>query len=466
MPPSFEVSEQAPSSSPAGAAAQGAGCAEPEDAFTNAVRRAAQDRDREQVPDQGAIIGYALATWPSRERQGGRLSGPRRLQASSLAFPKAGKTAEAGIDEFTVVGYFKSGMSEYDSTHVYVPLEQAAEDAAALATRRHGAPSTRSRSRSGRAWTSTSWPIGCRWPWNGCSRCISRSGPGSRSKGRCWRRWPIEQSILNILLFIIIAVAGFGILAIFSMIVVEKTRDIGIMKALGASNGGHPGDLPGLRAAAGRRGQRRRAWPAACCSSGTSTRSRRLLSRVPRPQGFRRHHLLLQQDPDPGRAVHGGLDRRPGAADRRAGQHLAGAAGGAGCTRSRRCGSNESASVSRTIVRHQPSDHPGRGEDDDGRAHIAAVGLVEELLEGADRGAGAPRGRPGGRARRVRGDRGGQRVGQEHAAAHPGPARRARRRRGLARRPADRQPARPPARRAAQPAPSGSSSSSTTCCPS
>ena len=48
----------------------------------------------------------------------------------------------------------------------------------------------------------------------------------------------IEQSILNILLFMIIAVAGFGILAIFSMIVVEKTRDIGVMKALGASTSG------------------------------------------------------------------------------------------------------------------------------------------------------------------------------------------------------------------------------------
>jgi lipoprotein-releasing system permease protein len=48
----------------------------------------------------------------------------------------------------------------------------------------------------------------------------------------------IEQSILNLLLFLIIAVAGFGILAIFFMIVVEKMRDIGIMKALGASNAG------------------------------------------------------------------------------------------------------------------------------------------------------------------------------------------------------------------------------------
>jgi lipoprotein-releasing system permease protein len=48
----------------------------------------------------------------------------------------------------------------------------------------------------------------------------------------------LEKSILNILLFLIIAVAGFGILAIFYMIVVEKTRDIGVLKALGASRSG------------------------------------------------------------------------------------------------------------------------------------------------------------------------------------------------------------------------------------
>jgi lipoprotein-releasing system permease protein len=48
----------------------------------------------------------------------------------------------------------------------------------------------------------------------------------------------METAVLNILLFLIIAVAGFGILAIFFMIVVEKTRDIGIMKALGASRRG------------------------------------------------------------------------------------------------------------------------------------------------------------------------------------------------------------------------------------
>ena len=47
-----------------------------------------------------------------------------------------------------------------------------------------------------------------------------------------------ETLVLNILLFFIVAVAGFGILAIFYMIVVEKTRDIGILKSLGASGRG------------------------------------------------------------------------------------------------------------------------------------------------------------------------------------------------------------------------------------
>ncbi len=48
----------------------------------------------------------------------------------------------------------------------------------------------------------------------------------------------IELGVLNVLLFLIIAVAGFGILAIFFMIVVEKTRDIGILKSLGAGGSG------------------------------------------------------------------------------------------------------------------------------------------------------------------------------------------------------------------------------------
>jgi len=61
----------------------------------------------------------------------------------------------------------------------------------------------------------------------------------------------MEMSVLNILLFLIIAVAGFGILAIFFMIVVEKTRDIGILKSLGAGAPGIAGIFLGYGLALG-----------------------------------------------------------------------------------------------------------------------------------------------------------------------------------------------------------------------
>jgi lipoprotein-releasing system permease protein len=61
----------------------------------------------------------------------------------------------------------------------------------------------------------------------------------------------MEMAVLNILLFLIVAVAGFGILAIFFMIVVEKTRDIGILKAIGAGSSGIAGIFLGYGLALG-----------------------------------------------------------------------------------------------------------------------------------------------------------------------------------------------------------------------
>src|SRR5207244_4660757 len=78
------------------------------------------------------------------------------------------------------------------------------------------------------------------------SRRLKTMFPPPRFQIRTWeqKQGPllsavaVEQGILNVLLFMIIAVAGFGILAIFYMIVVEKIRDIGILKSLGASDRG------------------------------------------------------------------------------------------------------------------------------------------------------------------------------------------------------------------------------------
>jgi lipoprotein-releasing system permease protein len=46
----------------------------------------------------------------------------------------------------------------------------------------------------------------------------------------------VEEGVLHVLVFFIVGVAGWTILAIFNMLVNEKRRDIGILKSLGASN--------------------------------------------------------------------------------------------------------------------------------------------------------------------------------------------------------------------------------------
>ena len=75
-------------------------------------------------------------------------------------------------------------------------------------------------------------------PRGASTRDCTASTPGATNKAPLLDAVHLETLMLNVLLFLIIAVAGFGILAIFYMIVVEKTRDIGILKSLGASGTG------------------------------------------------------------------------------------------------------------------------------------------------------------------------------------------------------------------------------------
>ena len=121
-------------------------------------------------------------------------------------------------------------MSEYDSNYIYVPLDWLQQ----LRTMQNRATSLQiklkdySDAKEIVKYLRTIFPRELNYvvqTWE------DKQGPLLAAIG-------VEKSILNVLLFVIIGVAGFGILAIFAMIVVEKTRDIGILKALGASNGG------------------------------------------------------------------------------------------------------------------------------------------------------------------------------------------------------------------------------------
>jgi lipoprotein-releasing system permease protein len=141
--------------------------------------------------------------------------------------------------EATVVDVFKCGMSEYDSNLVFCNLEELQKVRSMVNPENPNDP-------DGRGITSIQIKLK---DFQDAPDVIERLQavfpPGlwtiktwEQKQGPLLAAVEIETGILNVLLFLIIAVAGFGILAIFFMIVVEKTRDIGILKALGASSGG------------------------------------------------------------------------------------------------------------------------------------------------------------------------------------------------------------------------------------
>jgi lipoprotein-releasing system permease protein len=133
-------------------------------------------------------------------------------------------------DRLVVVDYFKSEMSDYDANYVFVPLDYLQHlrtmenrvTSIQIKLKDYDADAEQVQKTLAEMFATEPVQVST---WEG-------------KQGALLAAINIEKGILNVLLFLIIAVAGFGILAIFSMIVTEKTRDIGILKALGASSGG------------------------------------------------------------------------------------------------------------------------------------------------------------------------------------------------------------------------------------
>lgn len=130
---------------------------------------------------------------------------------------------------FVVSGFFKSGMSEYDANYVFVPLDYLQQ----LRTMENRATALQIKLKDYREAQVVVKALKELFPEG-----TYQVATWEEKQGPLLAAISIEKGLLNVLLFLIVAVAGFGILAIFSMIVVEKTRDIGVLKALGASNGG------------------------------------------------------------------------------------------------------------------------------------------------------------------------------------------------------------------------------------
>ena len=125
--------------------------------------------------------------------------------------------------EFEVTGIFETGMYEYDNAYIYVDLEQAQRfaglDSAVTGievrtTDRWAAPATAAAidSALGPAYFTRDW---------------------QEQNSSLFRALKLEKLGMAVILGLIVMVAAFNIVSTLTMVVRDKTREIGILKAMG-----------------------------------------------------------------------------------------------------------------------------------------------------------------------------------------------------------------------------------------
>jgi lipoprotein-releasing system permease protein len=186
----------------------------------------------------GAIPGFTIAHYRYRDEYGqvvekAALKPGDRLDITTVSAFETdhGLQVKPVSGSFLVTDYVKTEMSEYDQGLVYVPLDHLQRIRGMEGRCTHFQIKLKNYDRDKEFVTQELQNIF--HPNTG-----SRVATWEQLQGNLLAAIEVERSILNLLLFMIIGVAGFSILAIFTMIVSEKYRDIGILKSLGASNHG------------------------------------------------------------------------------------------------------------------------------------------------------------------------------------------------------------------------------------
>lgn len=148
----------------------------------------------------------------------------------SIVSPYGGKGGQARTKSFEVVGVFHSGMFEFDSRMVFIDLEEAQaffrlyDNVTGL-----------------EVWTKD--PFKSRETVFAAARALDPEDPLAYDV----KDWSItnrgifgavrsQKVLISIVLFFIVIVASFMILATLILLILEKGREVAILKALGATN--------------------------------------------------------------------------------------------------------------------------------------------------------------------------------------------------------------------------------------
>jgi len=167
------------------------------------------------------VIGRELAT------QYGIFLGDKITVMSPRILEKKGAEVDLGMD-LTVTGIFESGMYEYDVGLIFTSLETAQE----LYGLGHAVQGIE---------IATDDPITSA---RDVADALNRKLPASL-RAQTWAQMnqrllgaiQVEKSVMFFILTFIVVVAAFGIMSTLITVTVQKTREIGVMKALGAASG-------------------------------------------------------------------------------------------------------------------------------------------------------------------------------------------------------------------------------------
>jgi len=207
----------------------------PHNPFTAAEEQPAEGRDFDPASQQQTGIVLAVSECSTRVLDGSTWFYNRPGDDIRVSFPGASLPAKVISKFYTIVDVYTVPVPVENSTMAFVPLADLQRSRGMID------PTT-----NVGKFTTIQIKLKPGVDANAVRDKLRKVFPADSYAVTTWRdtQAPLlhaiktETGLLNVLLFMIVAVAGFGILAIFYMIVVEKTRDIGILKSLGASNRG------------------------------------------------------------------------------------------------------------------------------------------------------------------------------------------------------------------------------------
>jgi lipoprotein-releasing system permease protein len=127
------------------------------------------------------------------------------------------------VFQFEVTGIVETGMYEYDNAYVYIALDKAQEFAALGQGVTGIEVKTKDRWAAGDVSGRITGALG--WPY--------RTVDWQEQNRSLFQALKLEKLGMGVILLLIVMVAAFNIVSTLTMVVADKTREIGILKAMG-----------------------------------------------------------------------------------------------------------------------------------------------------------------------------------------------------------------------------------------